>query len=340
MMIPHSFSGSFRRSVLIVAALLVFLAGTVGALTLSMDSPPSSTPATSKGDPVTIRGTATGQPAGGLQVWVIGNNYAMVDAVSVNADDSFSYELKSSVTANLAQGQYFVLIQHPMMNGEFDVGYNAARGEVTSVPDGTTLFKLTGSGRLPASDAASALVGGVASQNIDDSFSAVSFVISPPTTAINPVGDHVVGDAFVIAGTTNLAAGDALMVDVVSSSFKPTSKTQSGEFTGASGTVYVQRGTGYNRWSFPVDTDAWKPDEYIVTVSAVLQDATASTTFVLREFEPVTTTPMTPATTVVPTPPATTVTAPPTTPAAAPGAFGVVAGILAFIALGYSRRNL
>lgn len=323
------------RPVMIISAILLLLAGPGAALDLSMNSAQASVPAISNGDSVVIHGIATGQPSPGLQVWLIGNNYAMVDAVSVNVDDTFSYELKPSVTENLAPGQYFVLVQHPMMNGEFDVAYNAARGEVTSVPDGTTLFRLTGSGRMQASDAAAALVQGVGSQNIDDSFSAVSFMIAPPGTTINPVGDHRVGDAFTIAGSTNLAAGDALMVEVISSSFRPTTKAQSGEFSGASGTVAVRKGSGYNSWEFPVDTAGWKPDEYIVTVSAVLQDATASTTFVLREYEPATS----PATTRMTTTPVqatavtTTGTSPVTTPASAPGILPALTGCCAAAAI-------
>jgi hypothetical protein len=290
---------------------------------------------------VYVHGTATGQPAQGLQVWLIGNNYALVDTVSVDTDDTFSYELKPSVTAGLAQGQYFVLIQHPMMNGEIDVRYNAAKGEVTSVPDSTVLFTLTGAGRMQASDAASALVKGVGSQNIDDSFSAVSFMVSPPATAIDPIGDHIAGDSFTITGSTNLAAGDALMVDVISSSFKPTSKAQSGEFSGSSGSVYVQKGTGYNRWAFPVDASGWKPDEYIVTVSAVSRDVSASTTFVLGAYSP-----ETPAaeTTSVAATSATSMATPTGSPATTPSTgFSIVpalSAIAAGILGGLSRRNL
>jgi len=54
---------------------------------------------------------------------------------------------------------------------------------------------------------------------------------------IDPVRDHIVGDQFSITGTTNLPAGEELLVQVYTSSFKPTMKSQSGEFSGASGTI-------------------------------------------------------------------------------------------------------
>jgi len=300
------------------------------ALDLSLNAHQSSVPAISKGDTVTVHGIATGQPANGLRIWLVGNNYATISSASVNSDDTYSYELKPAETQALASGQYFVLVQHPMMNGEFDVRYNAGTGEVVRLADSKVLFKLTGAGRLQASDAAYALVHDIGSQNIDDSFSEVSFIVSPSATSIDPIGNHIVGDSFVITGSTNLAIGDALAVEVISSSFRPTTKQQSGEFSGASGTVYVGKGSGLNRWSFPVDSAGWKPDEYIVTVSAIVQEATASTTFVLEEYPEKTgttgavTTPLTVETTPVTTQ-ATQVTPPATTQSAPAGIVTVLA---------------
>ena len=97
------------------------------------------------------------------------------------------------------------------------------------------------------------------------------------------------------------------MVEISSSSFQPTQKVQSGEFSGTSGDVQVVQGTdGYNNWSFDVDASAFKPDEYIVRVSGITLDVTDSTTFNIVERLP----------TTVPTPFVTTVspvmTAPPT----------------------------
>ena len=86
-----------------------------------------------------------------------------------------------------------------------------------------------------------------------------------PEIKIVPVTQKMVGDKFEVKGTTNLAVDDELLVEIYSSSFGPTPKEQTGEFSGASGTVKVVKGTeGFNTWSFPVDTTTFKPDEYIV----------------------------------------------------------------------------
>jgi hypothetical protein len=236
------------------------------------------------GDSVLIHGIATGHPRNGLQLWIISHNYLKVTTLAVNDDNTYLYELKPADTQNLASGQYFFLVQHPMMNGQFDVIYNPTTGKIINKQldggKGMEIFTISGSGSLQGPDSAQALVNAIGSQNIDDTFATYSFFISPPNAFINPIGDHYVGDKFTISGSTNLAAGDDLMVEITSSSFKPTEKAQSGEFSGISGVVKVVQSTGgYNRWSFDVDATAFKPDEYIVKVSGITQDVTGSTYF-------------------------------------------------------------
>ena len=62
---------------------------------------------------------------------------------------------------------------------------------------------------------------------------------------IDPVRDHLVGETFTITGSTNLPLGnDEMLVEVVSSSFAPTAKTQTGEFSGSTGTIRTSGGGG------------------------------------------------------------------------------------------------
>ncbi|MDD1703435.1 MAG: hypothetical protein LUQ31_10690, partial [Methanoregula sp.] len=224
----------------------------VAAITLSPGS--SSTAVIAQGDPVSIQGVATGHPSVGLQIWFIGYNFAKVTTVQVNDDNTFDYELSKSDTSNLAPGQYFVLVQHPMMNGQFDVVYDSSTGNVNSVLTGKTLYRLSGSGSLQSTNSATALIQAVGSQNIDDTFSTVSFYVGNPNSLINPIGVKYVGDKFEINGSTNLAVGDELKVEIYSSSFGPTQKTQSSGFSGVTGMVKVVPGTSTaNSWSFDVD---------------------------------------------------------------------------------------
>ncbi|MEI8330532.1 MAG: hypothetical protein WCF90_02595 [Methanomicrobiales archaeon] len=265
-----------------VLLLLVMLVATapVSAITLTPGNSFSGVPSIANGDPVYIHGIATGHPQQGLQIWLFGNNYAKITTVSTNADNTYEYELTSADTLTLSPGQYFVLIQHPMMNGVFDVYYDPGTGSVINrqLGSGMSIFQLTGGGSLQTTAGANALMDAISSQNIDGA--TVSFIVNPPTAIISPVGDHRVGDPFTVSGSTNLAVGDTMVVEITSSSFKPTSKSQSAEFSGASGMVTVVPGTGaLNRWSFPVDASTFKPDKYIVKMSGTTIDISASTLF-------------------------------------------------------------
>jgi len=315
------------------------------AITLSPADTRSSPPTIANGDPVIVNGIATGHPQNGLFVWLVGTNYAKTGSVSVNADNSYSYELKPADTRNLAPGQYMVLIQHPMMNGEFDIIYNPATGEVINrqLGAGMSIFQLTGPGSLQTPSGGLALMQAINSQNIDDTFTTVSFLVSPPNAFIDPPGDHVAGDRFTAGGSTNLAVGDNLMVEVTSSSFGPTQKGGGSQFSGVSGMVQVVPGThGYNRWSFDVDTSTFRPDEYILKVSGITVDVTGSTTFNLVAKIPTTPATATTATTAatVPASPVPPPSGPPQpVPTKAPVSLPGIISILVIVVIARTTRK-
>jgi len=269
--------------------LIIFFVMILPATAVTLTPGTSSTSTTiSNGDPVYINGVATGHPQNGIQVWLIGNNMVRITTVQVNSDNTYTYEITSTETQNFAPGQYLVIVQHSMMNGQFDIVYSSATGQVINRQmqanggggSGMAIFQLTRTGSLQSPDAASALMQAISSQNVDDTFATASFFINPPNALVNPVGDHVVGEKFTISGTTNLAVGDKLQVDVYSSSFSPTKKSQSEAYSGTSGVVEVMTGTGgKNQWSFAIDSATFRPDEYIVTVEGILQDVKGSATF-------------------------------------------------------------
>lgn len=303
----HSYASGIICHLLVILAvcssfLLVIIP--VQALDLTPGMSQSSVPVISNGDPVSIHGVATGHPGNGLMVWVVGYNYLKISNIQPDSDNTYSFDLKSADTMNMASGQYLVIVQHPMMNGQFDITYDSSTGNVINrqLGGGTSIFQLGKSGSLQSTDAASALMRAIGSQNVDDTFATASFSISPPDAFINPVGTHAVGDKFTITGSTNLAVGDNLQVEVYSSSFKPTSKNQDSAFSGASGVVQVVPGTGSrNSWAFDIDSAGFRPDEYIVTVSGVTQDVSGSTTFTIVDAvpaTPVTTVPVITATSV------------------------------------------
>jgi trimeric autotransporter adhesin len=310
-----------------------------------------------KGDRLYITGTAEGDPSS-VQIWILGKNFYTKATESVNSDASFKYEVRQETTRDLYSGQYFVVVQHPMQNNRFDVDtidLHASLNQQDVVNDlyvynlqlkdsdgssYTRIFKLGGSGSLQGSDAAEALVQGINDANVDDTYTKLQFLVEEPVIRVDPIGDKHVGDKFTITAQTNLAVDDEILVQVYSSSFKPTQKSQSGEFSGATGTVKVTKGdSGMNKVSFDVDSSTFKPDEYIVTEAAVIQEATGTALFNVLETSPVTVAPTTVAvaTTIATQPPTQVATTVPPTPVPtkSPGYGALIAliglGAVAFI---------
>jgi len=304
-----------------------------------------------QGDILYIQGTAEGKP-NSIDVWIFGKNYrSCSNGATVQSDASYSYKLDRGDTSGLYAGQYFAVVQHPMMNGIFDVigdksstactfANVTATGKATWVA-GAPSVKLTG---LQASDAATALVDLLNSANVDDTYTKLSFMVEAPWIRIDTISDHYVGDTFTITGTTNLAEGDQILMTVVSASFQPTEKTQTGEFSGTSGTISVQKGDTYNTFSFDVDASTFKPDEYLVTAESIEPSQTTTATFNVLEGQ-ATTVPTTAPPTVVTTAgtpvPTTVATTVPTTTAAAQPGFGALVALvgLGAVALLVLRRR-
>ena len=301
-----------------------------------------TTPAVAQGDTFYITGIAAG--AQQVAIWIFGTNKLVYGMASANSDGTFSYELSRGVTASLAPGQYVAVVQHPGPLGVFDVSPSADRTAILlTVPPGGAV-NIAGLGPTAGSYA---LISALNSPYIDDTYTSLSFLVENPMVSVDSIGQTLAGRPVVITGTTNLAPGDHLIVNVYSSAFTPTPKTQSGEFYGTSGSVTVQPGPGdLNSWSFLVHTSTFAPGLYLVTVSGVDVPAGDSTSFTLvlaaPTKVPTTLPPTTPITTT--TPPPVPTTPAPTTPAPAPlpgfGALAALAGSAGVIILvGRKRRD-
>lgn len=83
---------------------------------------------------------------------------------------------------------------------------------------------------------------------------------------IDPISDKQVGDIFTINASTNLSAGDEILVQIYNSRIVR-------DISGTSGSVKVVQGAGeMNMTSFVVNTSDFRPDEYIVTEEALRQN--------------------------------------------------------------------
>ncbi|MBR6447083.1 MAG: hypothetical protein IKT21_00210 [Methanomicrobium sp.] len=243
------------KTILKISGILLIL------LILCAIQPAGATDTYAKGDSVKITGTATGNPQQGLAFWVFGPNYWTRETHQLQGT-TYTYELTPSKTSDLSPGQYYCIVQHPMYNGKFDVDVS---GDRVVSSDGES-FPISGSGKLQGSAAAYALMRLLDSPNIDDTYTQSTFIIAEPWIAFSNRAEYTAGNTIYISGTTNLAPGDTLIYDVQSSSFVPTAKTQSSEFSGSSGTTGVGYGSPDNIWGFYLDTTNMKPDDYTVNV--------------------------------------------------------------------------
>lgn len=238
-----------------------------------------------KGDIVYIKGGVTGSPQEGLAFWVFGPNYWTRETQSVTGN-TYTYEISKSTTQNMASGQYFCIVQHPMYNGVFDadVSYDTPEtGQTSVVSSAGNSFIIDGSGKLQGSAAANALMRMLTSPDIDDTYTSTEFYISEPWIRFTPKETYFIGDNLMISGQTNIADGEKLIYELYSASFEPTSKTTSSEFTGQSGTVTVIPGGDENSWEVPVDTSNLKPDFYIFKISKDDGSAEYTAEFTLAE---------------------------------------------------------
>lgn len=239
----------------------------------------ASTAAVARGDTVTITGTAEGDPAQGVAIWIFGTNYYSRSSQAINDDSTFEYEIGRGTTQNLATGQYYAIVQHPMTNGIFDVG-EVVEGGVTRVYDTSgNFFVAAGPGRLQGSDAASALVNLLNGANIDDTYTSQTFAVQDARITLT-VADVRPGDELRIEGTTNLAPGNNLLVTVISTAFEPTDKSAASGTSGLSGQATVQAGEGgQNTFNFTADTTGLAEDTYQVTVESPEAQASETATF-------------------------------------------------------------
>ena len=162
-----------------------------------------------------------------------------------------------------------------MYNGEFDAKLNKTNSNAmffyieNAQENQQASFYVSGPNKLQGSNAADALTKMIDNANIDDIYTKLTFTVTEPRIDITNPGDQGVGTKFTISGTTNLAVGDQIIVEVQSSSFEAVDKTSSSITDGTSMTTKVVAGEGAdNAWSVEVDTTNWKLDEYTIKATA------------------------------------------------------------------------
>ncbi|MFA6332737.1 MAG: hypothetical protein WCX22_07295 [Methanoregula sp.] len=206
--LPHINDTQYARVAFIMAR-----PANIESPTGNLSLPPS---VVMKGDRITISGTAQGNPASGIAIWVIGApgsdkaGYANQFIVHPDPAGSFSLDLDRATTG-LEEDKFHVVVQHPMQNNVFDIYLaNTTAGDTTDAwvlnrmlrdndnADGTRVFKIRGAGNLQGNDAYEALVQVFEDPSVDD-----TIVIFPSTVNPTGSGDTVPGQQNLVTETPN-----------------------------------------------------------------------------------------------------------------------------------------
>jgi hypothetical protein len=118
----------------------------------------------SQGQPFTVSGVAEGIPPA-VQIWIIGDNFVFNTTTPVNPDASFTFNGDTQLSAKLPKGQCYLIVQHPMMNNQFDI---VVSGVYVTLNNSTNLFRISGPGSLQGNDAADALIAAISDQEAHD----------------------------------------------------------------------------------------------------------------------------------------------------------------------------
>jgi hypothetical protein len=130
------------------------------------------------GQPLTVSGFAEGEPET-VQVWILGKNYYSRSIQSVSPNATYTYTVPGDVTSQLAGGQYFVIVQHPMQNTTFDIDISGDYVRSLQLNNGTNLFRISGPGSLQGNDAAEAVVAAFSDPNNgDDTYTDIPFLVT------------------------------------------------------------------------------------------------------------------------------------------------------------------
>ena len=230
-----------------------------------------------RGDKMVITGTATA--SNDLTYYVFGQNKFESSIIPVDNDWSYSLQID---TDTYPAGQYFLVIQHPMYDAIYNIEaidnvlYQNATGK--PAPGRANTFVLFNTNDLQGANAAEALGQALDSQNIDDIYVKLTFIIAQPTLTMNPVSDVTQGSALKVSGTTNLNAGTIITVDVLSTAFTAIDKTRVSSSSFITQTTKVVKGAdGVNTWELTFDTTGLNVDTYKISVNA--EGVTSSTVF-------------------------------------------------------------
>jgi len=243
---------------------------------------------------VVVSGTETvfkgnAEAADKIGVYIFGTNKFLYNETSDKymkievKDSQFTITLKKNFTGSVDAGQYFMVVQHPMYDKELNVWaentlIKSAETENGELQTGKVLFDVKDRQKA---NAAEALCQAIDSENIDDMYVKLSFVVAAPQSIINPIPETIAqGEKLTISGSTNLGKGELVTVEMLSTAFAAVPKAT----VGSASFISLSTKTDENgNWEVTFDTSGLNVDEY--TVTAALTSLQSSSTAKINVVE-------------------------------------------------------
>ena len=221
--------------------------------------------------------TGTAEAASSIQYYVFGTNFFGNNSANVK-EGSFKIEFTVNA-ADMDAGQYFMVVQHPMYDEKFNIWVDGTEIKLAETKNGavdeanaTVLFDVKDRQRA---NAAEALCQALDTENIDDMYVKLSFVVAAPQSVINPIPETVAqGEKLTVSGSTNVGAGEVVTVEMLSTAFAAVPKATVGSASFISLTTKTDEN---GNWEVTFDTSGLNVDEYTLTaaVEALGSSATA-----------------------------------------------------------------
>lgn len=134
-------------------------------------------------------------------------------------------------------------------------------------------------------NAAKAVCDLIDEEYVDDIYFKGDFIVETPYIVLNNVADQTQGSTFTITGTTNVAAGAIVTVEVISTKFQAESKVKVSEASYLTQAVKVEAGekAGSNVWSATFDSTPLVVDSYSAKAEISARDVSAVDGFLLTK---------------------------------------------------------
>lgn len=234
-----------------------------------------------KGEKIVITGIAEGVQNQEILIWIFGNSYSYLDKTYTNLDTSYSYEIPPIITKKLDEGQYFVIIQTPNINNEFDIYFDDKKNVLSNISKKReVLFSLQKEGGHQGFDAVRLLLAALSRPDVENTYGKLSFCIESPVILFDPIGDKKVGNKLIITAKTNLSVGNQIYIEIFLATTTPNQITKVTPNIIPSRIVDVKQSDAeFNKIEFELNATSLKPAEYIVKASAMDVDINASAKF-------------------------------------------------------------